>query len=75
VIHLFSRDNQGLVNQIIKMQNWKTFYPSTALLPEWDLLSIILECMKLPPSDPLVQHVKGHQDDDALVYTPPSRPS
>jgi hypothetical protein len=27
--------------------------------------------MKLLPSDPLVQHVKGHQDDDALVCTPP----
>jgi hypothetical protein len=68
-IHLF-RNNENLVKQIVKMQHWTTFYPSTALLPEWDLLSTILTYLKLLPSDPLVQHVKGHQDDgDALVYT------
>jgi hypothetical protein len=73
-IHLFS-NNEGLVKQIVKMQHWKTFYPSTALLPEWDPLSLILTYLKVLPSDPLVTHVKGHQDDDALVCTPPSRPS
>jgi hypothetical protein len=31
-----------LVKRITKMQNWKKLYPSTALLPEWDLLSAIL---------------------------------
>jgi hypothetical protein len=65
-IHMFS-DNEVLVKHIVKMQHWKTFYPSTVLLPEWDLLSIILTYLKLLPSDPLVKHVKGHQDDEVPV--------
>jgi hypothetical protein len=60
-----------LVKQIVKMKQWKNFYPSTALLPEWDLLSVILTYLNLLPSDPRVKHVKGHQDDDALICTLP----
>jgi hypothetical protein len=66
--HLFS-DNLGLMKHIAQMQHCKTLYLSTALLPEWDLLSVILEYMKRLLSEPLVQPVKGHQDDDARVCT------
>jgi hypothetical protein len=45
-IHIFS-DNQGLVNRTVKMKSWKSIYPSATLMPEWDLLSIILQ---YPPS-------------------------
>jgi hypothetical protein len=54
-IHLFS-DNQGLVNRITKMQHWKTLYPSTALIPEWDLLSVILTYINQ-------LRVKAHRND------------
>jgi hypothetical protein len=69
-IHIFS-DNQGLVNRIVKMKSWKTLYPSATLMPEWDLLAIILEYLPHLPSDPLIKHVKGHQDADAPVLTLP----
>jgi hypothetical protein len=60
-IHIFS-DNQGLVNRIVKMKSWTS---------EWDLLSIILDYLPRLPSDPLIQHVEGHYDDDAPVLTLP----
>jgi hypothetical protein len=69
-IHIFS-DNQALVKRIVKMKSWKTIYPSATLMPEWDLLSIILAFLPRLPSDPIIQHVKGHQDDDAPVLTLP----
>jgi hypothetical protein len=69
-IHIFS-DNQGLVNRIVKMKSWKSLYPSATLMSEWDLLSIIMDYLPRLPSDPLIQHVKGHQDDDAPVNTLP----
>jgi hypothetical protein len=40
-------------------------------MSEWDLLSIIMDYLPRLPSDPLIQHVKGHQDDDAPVHTLP----
>jgi hypothetical protein len=40
-IHLYS-DNQGLVNRIVKMKQWTSLYSSATLMPEWDLLSIII---------------------------------
>jgi hypothetical protein len=69
-IHIFS-DNQALVNRIVKMKSWKTLYPSATLMPEWDLLSIIMTYLPRLPSDPLIKHVKGRQDDDAPVHTLP----
>jgi hypothetical protein len=69
-IHICS-DNQGLVNRIVKMKSWKSLYPSATLMPEWDLLSIIMEYLPCLPSDPLIKHEKGHQDDDAPVHTLP----
>jgi hypothetical protein len=68
--HIFS-DNQGLVNRIVQMKSWKSLYPSATLMPEWDLLSIIMDYRPRLPSDPLIQHVKGRQDDDAPVHILP----
>jgi hypothetical protein len=69
-IQLFS-NNEGLVKRIASMQKWETFYPSSALLSEWDILSVILAFLKKLPSVPLVQHVTGHQDDDQPVHLLP----
>jgi hypothetical protein len=60
-------DNQGLVDKIKEMMEWKTFYPSTALLSEWDILSVIMEFISQLPLPPVVQHVKGHQDQESPV--------
>jgi hypothetical protein len=69
-IHIFS-EKLGLVKRITKLKNWKKLYLSTALLLEYDLLSVILEYMKRLPTELLVHHVKGHQADEALVCTLP----
>jgi hypothetical protein len=66
-IHLYS-DNEGLTKRISAMQQWTNHYPSTALLSEWDILSVILALINKLPSVPLVQHVDGHQDDDQPVH-------
>jgi hypothetical protein len=50
------------------MQKWANQYPSTALLSEWDILSMILEFLNKLPSVPLVQHFDGHQDNDQPVH-------
>jgi hypothetical protein len=47
-IHLYS-ENEGIVKRISAMHTWATFYPSTALLSEWDILSVILEFLKKSP--------------------------
>jgi hypothetical protein len=60
-------DNQGLVDKITEMMEWETFYPSTALLSEWDILSVIMEFIPQLPLPPAVQHVKGHQDQGPPV--------
>jgi hypothetical protein len=67
-LELYS-DNQGLVDTITKMMAWKTLYPSNALAPEWDILSVILEYITKLPFPPSVKHVKGHQDQEAPVVT------
>jgi hypothetical protein len=69
-IHLYS-DNLGLIKRISAMQTWKNHYPSTALLSEWDILSVILTIIRNLPSVPLVQHVEGHQDDDQPTHLLP----
>jgi hypothetical protein len=69
-LELFS-DNQGLVDTITKMMEWETLYPSNALTSEWDIISVILAYIPQLPSPPSVQHVKGHQDKEALVATLP----
>jgi hypothetical protein len=70
VLEVYS-DNQGLVDTITKMMAWKTLYPSNALAPEWDILSVILEYIPKLPFPPSVKHVKGHQDQEAPVVTLP----
>jgi hypothetical protein len=50
------------------MQKWSTHYPSTALLSEWDILSVILSFITKLPSVPVEKHVDGHQDDDNPVH-------
>jgi hypothetical protein len=69
-IYLYS-DNQGLVDRIVKMKTWKSLYPSATLMPEWGVLSIIMDYLPRLLSDPLIQHVKGHQYEDAPVHTLP----
>jgi hypothetical protein len=64
-------DNQGLVDAISKMMEFKTMYPLNALKSEWDILSVILEYIPQLPVPPLVQHVKCHQDEEAPVATLP----
>jgi hypothetical protein len=46
---------------------WKPYYPSSALLSEWDVLSVIMEFIPHLPLPPAVQHVKGHQDQEPPV--------
>jgi hypothetical protein len=67
VIHVYS-NNEGLTKRISAMQTWSTHYPSTALLSEWDIMSVILAFIKKLPSVPVVKHVDGHQDDNNLVH-------
>jgi hypothetical protein len=63
-LDIFS-DNQGLVDKIKEMMEWEKFYPSSGLLSEWDILSVIMEFTPQLPLRPAVQHVKGHQDRDS----------
>jgi hypothetical protein len=65
----FSSDNQGLVDKIQEMMEWETFYPSSAFVSEWDVLSVILAYIPQFPLLPIVDHVKDHQDKDAPVAT------
>jgi hypothetical protein len=65
-LDIFS-DNQGLVDKIKEMMEWEKFYSSSALLSEWDILSVIMEFIPQLPLPPAVQHVKGHQDKDSPV--------
>jgi hypothetical protein len=62
-------DNQCLVDKIPETMQWETYYPSTALLSEWDILSVILDHLPQLPIVPVVTHVKGHQDREAPVAT------
>jgi hypothetical protein len=69
-LDIFS-DNQGLVDKIKEMMEWEKLYPSSALLSEWDILSVIMEFIPQLPLPPAVQHVKGHQDKDSPVKSLP----
>jgi hypothetical protein len=70
ILEVYS-DNQGLVDTISKMMEWKTMYPSNVLESEWDIMSVILAYIPQLPVPPSVQHVKGHQDEEAPVATLP----
>jgi hypothetical protein len=50
---------------------WETFYPSSALLSEWDILSVIMEFIPQLPLPPAVQHVKGRQEKDSRAASLP----
>ena len=57
-------DNQSMVNKINEISQYKTMYPNATMVSEYDVLAEIWTAMsQLGPSQPVIDHIKGHQNE------------
>ena len=57
-------DNEGLIARIASSRQSVTEHPNATLKPDWDVVRSIADTLLLFPS-PKIEHVTGHQDDEA----------
>ena len=56
-------DNQGLLTRIASSLPYPDPFPNLTLLSDWDLTNEISTSLRQLSRAPILQHVKGHQDD------------
>lgn len=62
-LHLFS-DSESLMDKVVDMLKWTSYYPSATLKADWDILQAIVYILRLFDKPPVIKHVTGYQDDD-----------
>ena len=67
-------DSESLVKTIHKRLEWMVEFPYSTMTADWDLQQAITYSLRQFSELPVVQHVKGHQDD-AQVYSTLPLPS
>jgi hypothetical protein len=56
-------DNLGLLTRIEKCLPYPDPFPNTTLQPDWDVTNEIIVTLQELKIQPILEHVKGHQDD------------
>ena len=57
-------NNEDPIARIASSRQSVTEHPNTTLKPDWDVIRSIADTLLLFPS-PKIEHVTGHQDNDA----------
>jgi hypothetical protein len=60
-------DNKGLLTRLERSLPYPEPFPNLTLAPDWDVTNEIACGLRTVAQVPLLQHVKGHQDDH-LAY-------
>ncbi len=59
-------DNLGLITRLEKSLPFSDPFPNLTLQPDWDVTNKIIKTLQSIQIDPILEHVKGHQDDHTL---------
>jgi hypothetical protein len=59
-------DNLGLITRLEKSLPFSDPFPNLTLQPDWDVTNEIIKTIQSIQIDPILEHVKGHQDDHTL---------
>ena len=62
--HYLVCDNLSMVNKTNEISRYITMYPNSTMASEYDVLAEIRTAMhQLGPSQPVIDHIKGHQNE------------
>jgi hypothetical protein len=65
-------DNNGLLTRIKTSLPYLKPFPNITLIADWDVTNEIVRSLCQLPTPPILEHVKGHQDDHLPYLTLPN---